>query len=576
MTSDVVTQALEVLNTELDEAERIQLERWQQHVHNERLKPKKFPKQVTKGGAGSGHFGHSGRPGKVGGSMPSGSTLEFAKIFIDELRKDDTYFVGSALSIEDRRNYLVGRGFTQDEVRYLDVLLDGHGYGQPTQGVVDAKLVAHLKDNDRIGQLAKEHIALEIALQNKHVASLHAKRSQELDELKNDFDWAWDRGEGIYINGTWFGNDTKYPEPKEVMWADAVSYFDVVFDDRHNRVYRRGTLSPDIQSWSRSESGAVMDREMGGIGWDHSKTYAEMASEGYIPINGWSKLAGAPGENETTYIKAHIVEIKGGPGSGHFGHVGRPGKIGGSGSKSGLVTMPIGLWTVDDMDNEFLQIPLSYFPRTKHIVEKQLPIDDASKHALIKVRMELFNTESDRLAEQVFNGDITIGQWQDNMKALIKGAHVSTAAIGKGGWDLMGPRDWGRIGTPVRNQYKFLAGFASTLDEKRDVVTLRYIQNRARLYGEAIVQSAVRSEAGFWFEDELPWLPRDGSTRCLMRCKCMWRLEITERRQTFNIVQATWVLGVADHCETCLERNGHIEVLKVPVDVEVPPKIGGY
>ena len=140
----------------------------------------------------------------------------------------------------------------------------------------------------------------------------------------------------------------------------------------------------------------------------------------------------------------------------------------------------------------------------------------------------------------------------------------------------MGPRDWGRLGTPIREQYKFLKGFASTLDERRDEVSLKYIQNRSRLYGEGIVQSTVRTEAGFWFEDHLPYLPRDGSSNCLMRCHCRWRLEVIEEREEFMVVEATWELGEADHCDTCVDRDGRAEIIKTPYDVSVPQNIGGY
>lgn len=230
----------------------------------------------------------------------------------------------------------------------------------------------------------------------------------------------------------------------------------------------------------------------------------------------------------------------------------------------------------EELDRDEQQI-LDVWKRYIETIElKQLPIDEASKKNLLTIRMNLFYEESDSLAEQVFTGDISIGQWQEAMKVLIREAHTSSAAIGKGGWDVMGPRDWGRLGTPIRNQYGWLQGFADTISNNRETIGLKYIRNRARLYGEAIAGTAVQAEAGFWFEDHLPWLPRDGSTECLVRCHCRWDLEIVEDRGSSVMVEATWHLGDADHCETCLARDGHKEIIRVPSDVDVPSKIGGF
>lgn len=215
-------------------------------------------------------------------------------------------------------------------------------------------------------------------------------------------------------------------------------------------------------------------------------------------------------------------------------------------------------------------------------VYKQTPIHDDDKKHLIEASVQLFVTKSDDLADKLYNGDITLGQWQEEMKVLIKGAHVSVAAIAKGGWDNMGPRDTGRLGTPIREQYKYLAGFAQAIADNRDAITPQYIQNRARLYGIGIQQAAVMVEAGFYFEDNLPWLPKDGSTSCLMKCHCWWRLDVVEIHRNYRTVKATWHLGESDHCKAkngkagCIDRDGYEVHIDVPMDVKVPDKIGGY
>lgn len=147
-------------------------------------------------------------------------------------------------------------------------------------------------------------------------------------------------------------------------------------------------------------------------------------------------------------------------------------------------------------------------------VLKQLPIDDDSKERLLRLRTDMFFDTVNDMAEQLYTGEITIGQWQEQMKAEIRQLHTSTGAIGKGGWEEMTSQDWGRLGPRLKAEYKWLARFADYVSENRDTVSLQYIQNRARLYGHGAAHSAVVIETPLYIADLLPWLPKDGTTKC--------------------------------------------------------------
>lgn len=212
---------------------------------------------------------------------------------------------------------------------------------------------------------------------------------------------------------------------------------------------------------------------------------------------------------------------------------------------------------------------------TKEIVEKQLPIDEASRANLISIRTGIFYSDVDRLSERMYTGEISIGQWEESMKKEIRELHSSVAAIGKGGWENMTSADWGRLGTPVREQYKFLHGFANDISEQRDTISIDAIKARAHLYGNAAGHSAALMVAGP-IANMLPWMPKDGSTECLVNCKCEWRLKVLEKRKDFSVVQAVWTLNPAEHCLDCVDREGHTVILQVPADVPVPSVITGY
>jgi 2'-5' RNA ligase len=210
------------------------------------------------------------------------------------------------------------------------------------------------------------------------------------------------------------------------------------------------------------------------------------------------------------------------------------------------------------------------------VVEKQLPIDDDSKKRLIEIRRNIFNDDVDRLAERMYTGEMSLGAWEETMKRYIRELHTSVAAIGKGGWDQMTWADWGRLGAVMREQYRYLHGFAEAIAENRETISINAIKARAHLYGTAAGHSAYLIEAGADIASQLPWLPKDGSTECLVGCKCQWDLKKVGVEKNMQLVQATWKLNPAEHCKTCIDRKGYVVVIRVPKDAIVPNKIGGY
>lgn len=209
-------------------------------------------------------------------------------------------------------------------------------------------------------------------------------------------------------------------------------------------------------------------------------------------------------------------------------------------------------------------------------VIKQLPIDRSGQKALIDARMAIFDRDASLLAEKVYTGDITIGQWEEKMRAMIREMHSSVAAIGKGGWTDMTQSDWGKLGAGVKKQYRYLHGFAEYIDENRETINLGSIQARARMYGEAAKGAAYVAATPLDIIEQLPWMPKDGSTECLVNCKCVWLLQVLKVTRKTQTVQATWKLTPAEHCSTCAERNNYKVIITVPSAIKVPAMIGGW
>ena len=208
------------------------------------------------------------------------------------------------------------------------------------------------------------------------------------------------------------------------------------------------------------------------------------------------------------------------------------------------------------------------------IETKQFPIDDASKTALLEVRMNIFYNDVDALAERLFTGKVSIGAWEEAMKKMIRELGASTAAISKGGWDNMTFQDWGRLGPVLKEQYAYLHGFADYINTNRDTMSIEYLKARASMYGRPSAHIMSMMTAGIEISHLLPWLPGDMSTLCDGNCKCHWSLDIEDHVGNVNTIRAVWHLTPAEHCETCLDRNGTTLTFDLDDSIYVPPTVG--
>jgi len=219
-------------------------------------------------------------------------------------------------------------------------------------------------------------------------------------------------------------------------------------------------------------------------------------------------------------------------------------------------------------------------------VEKQQDaLEDAARRSAILMRKQELNADIDRISTNLYNGRITLGMWEEDMRTRLRMYVGGCAVIGKGGnVDDMRPSDWGKVGAQLKKQYHWLHSFAQDVYDNRETVSLRAIQARAHLYAEAGHIMATEIQAGYFAPhvrrdpiSVLPWIPGDGSTQCLNRCGCQWVLSVLDEDPDAGVktVEAVWVLNPRlEHCADCIARENHIEIIEVPIVVEVPFTIG--
>lgn len=170
----------------------------------------------------------------------------------------------------------------------------------------------------------------------------------------------------------------------------------------------------------------------------------------------------------------------------------------------------------------------------------------------------LYQREAEALNEQLIDGRLTPLLWNVAMKDLVKDLHVQAYAIGRSGqWSTITPREWGRnVSGVLRRQYQYLRNWAAELYDLSST-TLAQVNARAALYAASARQSFERGMVAELGIDAiaLPAYPGDGTSDCLVNCRCRWSVRILSKARTdFDV---SWRLGHAEHCRTCRARARH-------------------
>lgn len=152
------------------------------------------------------------------------------------------------------------------------------------------------------------------------------------------------------------------------------------------------------------------------------------------------------------------------------------------------------------------------------------------------------------LADGLDEGTLQVGDWERQMRQIVKDAHVDQYQLGRGGRNVMTQRDWGRLGRALRTQYEYLNGFARDIADGK--LSTAQIKSRAAMYLDSTRQSFDRGRERAYGALRLPAYPADGKTACRANCRCVWTI-----RETKKEWRATWKVNAsAEHCADCLRR----------------------
>lgn len=136
------------------------------------------------------------------------------------------------------------------------------------------------------------------------------------------------------------------------------------------------------------------------------------------------------------------------------------------------------------------------------------------------------------LTRQRLDGTLDTLAWRSAMQAELRSAHVAQTALAHGGLGQLTPSARGWVGSELRAQYDYLAGFA--LDLAQGTVSEAQALARATLYADATLGTYRAAEQ---------------------------RVEAAQGpRECRN------VLGAAQHCEECprLSARGWVPLAEMP------------
>lgn len=163
--------------------------------------------------------------------------------------------------------------------------------------------------------------------------------------------------------------------------------------------------------------------------------------------------------------------------------------------------------------------------------------------------IEGYRQIADANVDAYINGELTLAEFGEAHKEIVKRSAISQSLLGIGGRDSATPQSWGAVGNFLAGQYRLIDIMLEQIAD--GFVSEATLRNRVGLYINSTRFNFERAR-GLAHELNFPAYPRDGSTKCQGGCLCTWR--VLQDDGGGNAI-AKWEIRPAEHCIHCLNRS---------------------
>lgn len=176
---------------------------------------------------------------------------------------------------------------------------------------------------------------------------------------------------------------------------------------------------------------------------------------------------------------------------------------------------------------------------------------------LTRSSMEKIRDVTDRM---IF-GDFSLGDWYAKIEQILKVYHTAAYLDGLGltSFSDLSLEQKSHLSERVGQQLGFLEGFADDIQAGRYEGKPQLLKARALLYSQNLKASWWSGRTAGW---PLPAMPGDGTTQCIVRCKCSWEGKNLDTRTMTG--DWYWIMNSsAEHCQTCEVRASTWNPLRI-------------